>query len=353
MVVFVPLVLPGERVQVEIVHKRKSFWRGRPVQWLVRRPDRAEPPCPYFGVCGGCQLQHLTYEAQLAGKTAFVREQFRNIGKFEGVPVAECIPCPVPLGYRNHVQFSLDEHGVPGYHPPRRHGVLPIEHCLIAEPDINQALADLRAGRDNALVQRHALHADVRVNMEPIHVCGRDYHVSRDSFFQVNTRMAAKLVEHAIDQLALQRHESALDLYCGVGLFTVHMIERCDYVVGIEFGESSTRDARRNLRKHMDEQRVRILTADVTKALQRGDIVNERWDAVLMDPPRAGVQYEALKRVIALAPKRIVYVSCDPATLARDARILCDSGYALHAAQPFDMFPQTNHVETCAKFVRA
>ena len=349
MVVFVPLVLPGERVEVEIIHKRKHFWRGRAVQWMTRRLDRVEPPCKYFGRCGGCQLQHLSYRTQLAMKTGFVREQFAHIGKFDSAPVMECVAAPAALGYRNRVQFSIGETGKPGFHPPRQHGVLDIDECLIADSYINQQLKDLIS----SAVTIEANQIDLRAPMQPVRVDDFDYFVSPQSFFQVNTAQAANMVRHAVAQLKLTNADHALDLYCGVGLFTLPMAHQAGYVVGLEVGESSTNDARRNLKGLIEDERARIITADVGKALGRSDIASHGWQAVLLDPPRAGMTYETMKLLSGLRAKRLVYVSCDPATLARDARLLCDSGYELEVVQPFDMFAQTNHVESVATFVRS
>lgn len=370
-VVFVALGLPGERVEVEIGHVKRNWARGKIVNWLRTDPARIVAPCKHFGTCGGCHLQHLGYEAQLAYKTQFVKEQFQHIGKFDAAPVLPCQPCPNPFYYRNHIQFTIGEgeHGDSniGFHAPRRHNVIPIDECMIAEKAINTALAAPalhHAARAQAPIANSqpiptdpALTAirignslDMRVAMTPIHVAGHNYHVSLASFFQVNTVMAGKLVDEVLTRLDLQPSDRCLDLYCGVGLFTLPMIERCDSVVGIEMGESSTADARINLRPYMLQERVRIITADVGKALLRNDIRHSHWDKAVVDPPRSGMQYDALMSLIALHPRRIVYVSCDPATLARDAKHLRERGYTLTSAQPFDMFPQTHHVETVGTF---
>lgn len=361
-VVFVALGLPGERVEVEIGHVKRNWARGKIVNWLRTDPARIAAPCQYFGNCGGCHLQHLGYEAQLAYKTKFVKEQFHSIGKFSDANVLPCVPCPNPFYYRNHIQFTIGEDGNLGYHAPRRHYVIPIDECMIAEKALNDMIGaqnirfsqaappDPAPDPNQPSAVRIGNSLDMRVSMTPIEVAGHSYHVSRASFFQVNTVMAGLMVHEVIRRLNLQPSDKCLDLYCGVGLFTVPMVERCDSVVGIEMGESSTADARANLRHHMLQERVRIITADVGKALLRNDIRHTDWDKAVVDPPRSGMQYEALMALIALSPKKIVYVSCDPATLARDAKHLCEHGYTLVSAQPFDMFPQTHHVETVAEF---
>jgi 23S rRNA (uracil1939-C5)-methyltransferase len=352
-VVFVPLGLPGEKVIVEIVHVKRSWARGRIVQWLVSDPNRVPAPCAYFGSCGGCQLQHLRYEAQLHLKTQAVKEHFLHIGKFADPPILPCIACTQEYYYRNHIQFTVSKDGTMGYHAPRQHSVIAINECMIADPALNQAITDRKNGsapQPSYIVTPIGNSIDLRVPMTPIRVAEYDYYVSAGSFFQVNTHMAGALVRTAIDGLDLQPSDKCLDLFCGVGLFTLPMIKKCDVVVGIEMSDNSTADARRNLRQYMLQERVRIMTADVGKALKRTDIRHQKWDKALLDPPRAGVQYETLMALIEIRPRKIVYVSCDPATLARDAKHLSDRGYRLISAQPIDMFPQTHHVETVAVF---
>jgi 23S rRNA (uracil1939-C5)-methyltransferase len=383
MIIFVPLGLPGERVEVEVTHRRRNYARARLVRVLRAAPERVEPRCPYFGACGGCEWQHASVTAQLAFKTRAVREQFRRIGKFDDAPVLPCIPSPVEYGYRNHTQFVLSSRGRPGYYAASTKMVVEVEECPISNPAINQQLAPLagngsplrnqvEAARAAGLLQDlRELHLRTGANTGermivlerndgsthvidgpiPLHeeIGELRYAISPASFFQINTPAAELLVREVLQACELGDASEArvLELYCGVGLFTLPLSLRASHVLGIEASPSATADAAANLAGHAN---ARVITGDVAEAVARRDVREQAWDIVVADPPRAGIEREALSRVIALGSGRIVYVSCDPATLARDARVICDGGYLLMRAQPLDMFPQTHHVETVATF---
>lgn len=360
IVVFVPYVLPGERVEVEISHVRRSFARGLPVQRQTESPDRVTPPCPVFGVCGGCQWQHVRYEKQLEFKTALVREQLVGIGKFENPNVLPCVPSPRPYEYRNRMQFSVSETGHPGFHRPGTreiHNVIEIDDCLISDPQIREKLQSWTpdVGMTGAGELVHQI--DVRVTDREaeggsiLRVGQFEYFVSPQSFFQVNVGMAEWLAQHVVDALELRGTETVLDLYCGVGLFTLPLAAKAARVFGVENNREAIEDAEKNKRQMPEDKQPVFIRADVMKAIYKEPMVSERFDAIVVDPPRAGVFYDVLMKLIELRPQKLVYVSCDPATLARDLRILCDNGYALLSAQPFDMFPQTHHIETLASLV--
>ncbi|HQV70757.1 MAG: 23S rRNA (uracil(1939)-C(5))-methyltransferase RlmD [Anaerolineae bacterium] len=357
IVVFVPYVLPGERVEVEISHVRRSFARGLPVQRLTDSPDRVTPPCPVFGVCGGCQWQHVRYEKQLEFKTDLVREQLTGIGKFENPNVLPCVPSPRPYEYRNRMQFSVSETGHPGFHRPGTreiHNVIEIDDCLISDPQIREKLQGWTpdVGMNGAGELVHQI--DVRVTDREaeggsiLKVGQFEYFVSPQSFFQVNVGMAEWLAQHVVDALDLRGTETVLDLYCGVGLFTLPLAAKAARVFGVENNREAIEDAEKNKRQLPEDKQPVFIRADVMKAIKKEPMVSEHFDAIVVDPPRAGVFYDVLMKLIELRPQKLVYVSCDPATLARDLRILCDNGYALLSAQPFDMFPQTHHIETLA-----
>lgn len=350
LVVFVPFALPGEEVEVEVVHRRRHFARARPTRVLRPSPDRVAPVCPHFADCGGCDWQHAAYEAQLRFKTEIVREQLARIGGIPDAPVQPCVPSPAPYGYRNRIQLVPDAAGRLGYRARGSHQVVPVEACPIAAPAIN---AWLRAQPEVRFKQP----VDVRVFDEGVQLAqagvegrcsvgGWTYVVLGEAFFQVNTPVAALLIGEVLRALALGGEEHVLDLYCGVGLFTRPIAERARLAWGVESNPAAASAARQNL----SGLPAKVLTADVGEALRRPALRAVRWDAVVLDPPRAGVEQSALKALIQLASPRVVYVSCDPATLARDARALLQAGYRLERVQPLDMFPQTRHVESVAVF---
>ncbi len=381
-VIFVPFGVPGEVVEVEIVEDRGSYARGRIVAVVSPSPERTDPPCPHFGECGGCHLQHMRYEAQLRWKAEIVRDQLRRIGKIEDPPVRPTIPSPDPFGYRNQVQFSVSADGRLGFQAMRSHRVVPISRCWIAHPML-QALYEaldieglslrrltlrcgVRTGDRMVIFETEGdevpvLETDLRVSLvllteeeKAIPLIGLDYlteevggvrfRISAPSFFQTHTEMAEQIVRRVVEWADLHGTESVLDAYCGVGLFAAHLAPRARRVVGIEAHPAAAADAQHNLAAFPHVE-IRTGTVEAMAPTLEGP-----FEVVVVDPPRAGCSKEALDALLRLAPRRWIYVSCDPATLARDARHLLDAGYRLREVQPFDMFPQTYHIETVSLF---
>ena len=396
--IFVPFALPGETVRVEIIEEKKRFARARLVEILVPAPDRIGPRCPHHftlrplpgfasdsaaTACGGCQLQHLSYPAQLAFKEQTVREQFQRLGGFANPPVRPTLPSAREFNYRNHVQFALAAEGQLGFRAANSHHVVAIRECHQIEPVLAELFprvaiepeqapeldgVSLRAGSDGealVLFETDAEAPEVELDLPVsaallrpdgatmtlaggdhviIEVHGRPFRVSGGSFFQVNTPEAERLVDLVLDGLALAGGERVLDLYSGVGLFSAFLAPRAGQVIGVEAYEPAVADAAVNL----DEfDNVEIYAAPVEDVLPQ---LTGPFDAAVLDPPRAGCDPAALAALLATHLARIVYVSCDAATLARDARRLVDGGLTLDWVQPVDMFPQTHHVECVARF---
>ncbi len=375
LVIFVPFGMPGDKIEAEITFRRKNYARARITQILHPSPQRVPPPCQHFGLCGGCEWQHIPYLLQLEYKTNAVKEQLSRVGKIKDALVRSCIASPVEYHYRNHMQFALSAGNRPAYHQPASSEVVEIEDCRIVDPAINALIANCGsriAAMTPAPVPGRAIRG-VHIRVDPhtaetttfleyddgsissdvdaiqAEIAGYRYTISPASFFQVNTAAAELLLHEVLHALGLNGHERVLDLYCGVGLFTLPISNMAGRVVGVETGASAVRDAATNLQGHTNAQ---VIQSSVEQALW-GSVLHEHWDAIVVDPPRAGVNYDALISLLHLHAERIVYVSCDPATLARDARILCDRGYSLTYIQPLDMFPQTHHVEAIALFSRA
>ncbi len=384
--IFVPYVIPGERVRVVVEEEARRYARARLVEVLEPSPSRVEPPCPYYGPdrCGGCQLQHIAYGVQVRLKGLVVSDQLRRIGKFENPPVLEPIPDPTGWEYRNHSRYHLTEEGEPGFLSAGGERVVPIDACLISHPlqsalyqALDMALPDveqmeLRVGTATGdlmvVLQTYdeespALEVDFPlsvvqvthdtataplIGMDYIHevVRGRQFRISATSFYQANTAQAETLVDLVVEALELRAYEKVVELYAGVGLFTAFLAEEAGYVTGIELNPDAVADAQHNLVGADNVAFVSGFVEEELAALPHG------VDAALLDPPRGGVEKEALDALSAHAPDRIVYVSCDPATLARDARRLVRQGYALEWVQPVDMFPQTYHIESVALFSR-
>jgi len=340
MVIFVPYGIPGERVDVMLTERKARYARGRIVARHSDAESRVTPLCPHFGVCGGCDWQHIDYAAQLDFKTAAVREQFIRIGKFLDAPVAPCIPSPQPYGYRNHARLVVGRDGL-GYRTARSHAVVTVAECPILEPAVTAQLQSPPAATPGDEVELRSWEQEVVVGVAT-------YQVSPGAFFQANTAVAALLVDAVLAALSLQGDEQVLDLYCGVGLFTLPIAQRCRTVWGVEDNPVAVADALENVARA--GVGATIVEATAAETLQLAEISGIAWDAVVVDPPRTGLDRAVTTALCEMRPPVVVYVSCEPATLARDARLLCDGGYRLGSVQPFDMFPQTHHVECVAIF---
>ncbi len=367
-VVFASYGIPGERVVAEITAEAARYIEATVVQVLEASPHRVTPPCQYFGMgatqqCGGCQLQHIEYPEQLRLKTEVVRDQLRRIGKFEDADVQPMLGAGDPWAYRNHMRFTVRRDGDVGFMQRGTHRFLKIEQCAIALPSVNKALAavqgrtfgtrqlSVRVGEhtEDELVQPTLQWRPGRTRRlrsgQPFffeELLGERYRVSAPAFFQVNTRQAEVLVAFALDKLLERQPNVVVDAYSGVGTFAALLSPHVDRVVTIEAQAAAGDDAEVNLGRFRNVTR---LVGDVATVLPG---LSPAPDALVIDPPRAGVERAVLDGIIASSARRVVYVSCEPATLARDLRILVDAGFTLGGVQPVDMFPQTQHIECVA-----
>jgi 23S rRNA (uracil1939-C5)-methyltransferase len=384
-VIFVPYAIPGEEALVEIVEDKGSYARAQLIEVLSPSPHRVEPTCPHFGPgkCGGCQWQHIAYQAQLEFKAAVVRDQLARLGRLPDVSVKPTIPSSSPWHYRNHVQFAVSDDGRLGFVATDGRRVEPIEVCYLLHPLLDELLAaldlelpglvrlSLRAGvntGDQMIIfetrddEPPVLESDLPVSCvlllsdgTPVNlignnhitevVAGRRFRISATSFFQVNTAAAEKLMRVVTEYLAPVGGETLLDAYCGVGTFALSLADKVGHVIGVEENAGAVADARLNAAGLANVEFIEGSVEEVLPQLDRP------IDLAVLDPPRQGCKPEALTALIKLAPRRIIYVSCDPATLARDARLLAEGGYQLLEVQPVDMFPQTYHIESVALLV--
>jgi 23S rRNA (uracil1939-C5)-methyltransferase len=381
--VFVPFGLPGERVRIRLKEERRNFARGVLVQILESSPQRIKPRCKHFGVCGGCHYQHLPYEEQLKAKAEILRDQLTRIGKIENPPVQSMVASPSPWNYRNHVQFHLTEDGKLGYVRAQEPTVFAVEEChlpdrflngiwpqLEFESGTNIERVSLRAGKDDdsmLILESNSPEApelEIKADISVAHlfeenivviagndhviipVLGRDFRVSAPSFFQVNTAMAEKMVNHLLDSLPISPTSTLLDAYCGAGLFSAFFASKCERLIGIESSPSACEDFSFNLDEFNNVELYEGLAEDIIPHLQ------VKPDVILVDPPRAGLEKRVIDGILRLNPSTIAYASCDPSTLARDAARLIHWGYHLKDVTPFDLFPQTYHIESISLFER-
>jgi 23S rRNA (uracil1939-C5)-methyltransferase len=406
--VFVPAACPGETVRVRIASVKKGYAEASLQTVLKASPDRIPPPCPVFGKCGGCQWQQLAYPAQIEAKVGILREDLRRIGKLHEPNILPPRPAPGPFEYRTRIQLKTDlttnEPRI-GFFAQTSHRIIPIEACPIAGAQLNQALAALHlilgdpATRPSSLTDLH-LHLaratgelqlryfaedEPRDRMERLFtsveaavpnvisqvyysrtghrwIRGRDYLIDRyqdipfrigdRSFAQVHWEQIPDLIETVRTFAALTGKESVLELHCGIGTFGIFMAREAAGLLGFDENEIAVQDANYNAR-----QRGLTNCSFTAKPVERAvsDLADEKktFGCVVLDPPREGVDRRTMEALIRLHPARIVYVSCNPATLARDLKILIDAGFHPGRIQPIDLFPQTFHLETVAEMIRA
>ena len=382
--VFVPFGLPGENVRVELTEDKKNFARGKLLEVIQASPERIQPKCKHFGLCGGCHYQNLPYEKQLQAKTEILIDQLKRIGKIENPPVKPMVASPLEWNYRNNVQFHLTAEGKLGFINSKGNSSFPIEECHLPDTSIDAFWRELqfesnkdvervslRAGQDEELMiilesespetPELDIEADVSVvhlfDEHPVVIAGQDYltinilekdfHVSATSFFQVNSKMAEKMVEHLLTCLPVSLSTTLIDVYCGVGLFSNFFAPKCEKVIGIESSESACEDFAINLDEFDNVDLYEGGAEEILPALV-GRIANPTY--AIVDPPRAGIEKQTLDAIINIKPQIIAYVSCDPSTLARDAARLIHGGYRLVEVTPFDLFPQTYHIESISIF---
>lgn len=418
--IFVPQTAAGDIVRALIVKVKSRYGYGKMLELLTPSPDRQTPPCNAYQHCGGCQIMHLSYPAQLQFKSNQIRDALERIGGFSEIRDIPVEGMEHPFAYRNKMVFPVgeDENGQPvcGFYAQRSHRIIPLSHCSLGAdgipPILEAVLAYMKENHVRAynetqhlgLVRRIFIRTakqtgemmvvlsvngtsvpqpeklvqqireasgqvvsillncnTKRTNLvlgeenkllwgkERITdtLCGITYEISPHSFFQINPEQTEKLYRKAISFAGLAGDEAVMDLYCGIGTISLYAAQKARHVTGVEIVPAAVEDARKNA------ERAGITNVDfyadsaehiVPQLIQNG----ERPDVVILDPPRKGSDEKTLSAIVQAAPKRIVYVSCNPATLARDAKFLAQYGYRLEKAEGFDLFPHTVHVETVA-----
>ena len=353
----VSLAAPGDHLRVQVEREQGNVLFASVVEVLTPSPVRVEPPCPYFGRCGGCDFQQLTYEAQLAAKADIIADCLHRIARVDPVPPITVHPSPNNWRYRVRATWQIDkEKREIGYYERGSRRVCDVEYCAVLMPELQQTLERVRstewaefppdlkhldavAGENN--VSLSPAFAEFETNELSLRIGNEVYQYNAESFFQINPALLPEMVEFALSEAA--GGDTAVDLYCGVGLFTVPLSRRFANVVAVEANPVATRFARRNLANLTN---ARVLTATVADWMRAHSRSMSDVDFILLDPPRAGAESVVVKGMLDLRPQRISYVSCDPATLARDLKKLISGGYTIDSIAGFDLFPQTHHVET-------
>ena len=382
--------IPGETVVVDVVKERRGYIAAEVVEVLDASPHRTQPPCPYYGECTGCQWQHVTYEHQLEIKREAVKDALERVGGLDPSIVGAPVPSPEPFNYRNHARFTVGRgsssdgtvrntpskvgssdggdrqagagRALPGrigyVHRERRRHV-EIENCMLMAPWINDALQKLqgRVGETSQLSLRCGVNTGdwlLQPTFKQLEVplasgqkhyteslLGHTFRVSSPSFFQVNTHQAERLAERVIEALELTGDETIVDAYAGVGTFGVLLADHVKRAIAVEESAAAVADAKVNVDGIANVELREARTEDVL-----AELAEEGVDAVILDPPRAGCMPGTLDALLEYPPRRIVYVSCDPETLARDLAVLTAGPFKLDSVTPIDMFPQTYHIES-------
>lgn len=420
---FVPGVLPGEKGKVLVVKTKRQYGYGKLLELKKTSPNRVEPRCPIFSRCGGCQLQHLSYESQLHYKRNLVKNALERIGGFKEVTVHPTIGMEDPWRYRNKAQVPIGEQEgglVAGFYQRGSHRIVDMESCLIQQEQndfvvqavkrildqygipaydekshrglIRHVIARYGANtgevmvvlvtREKALPERkNIIRAIISAVPAVKSICqnvnpkrtntifgeetrvlwGREviydtigpirFAISPRSFFQVNPVQTEKLYRKALEYADLSGSETVIDAYCGIGTISLFLAQKARAVYGVEIVPEAVADARRNAELN-GLKNVTFTVGEAERVMPEWSARGINPDVIVVDPPRKGCDHTLLETMLAMKPRRLVYVSCNPATLARDARILSDGGYQIIETQPVDMFPQTVHVECCALFVK-
>ncbi|GMR02687.1 MAG: 23S rRNA (uracil(1939)-C(5))-methyltransferase RlmD [Acidimicrobiia bacterium] len=376
---FVPGAMPGEVVEATVVEDKGSWARTALVDLLARSPDRREPPCPHASACGGCQWQFADESQQRHWKRSTVIGQLQHLGKIEAPVVHDTVAPGSDLAYRNRMDFRV-VNGIPALYRERSNDLVPLSRCLLMVPELQAVYAKLgdlsgvehltlRAGTQTgdvvAIVEGELPEQVADWGTSVIHrtrrstrtvigtdtltevVDGATFEIPADGFFQNNTAGAETLVRLVRDLLETEPHETLLDGYCGVGLFGATVGAGAARVIGIESAKRAVEFARRNLSAAGVDHH--IVAGSFTRDIEKLD---EYWDVAVVDPPRKGLGERGVEAVTAAMPRRVAYVACDPASLARDTRTLASYGYEFIEATPVDMFPQTYHIEIVARFDR-
>ncbi len=377
---FIPGAMPGEVVRATVVEDKGSWARTALVDIVAPSPERRDQPCPHASACGGCQWQFANESEQRRWKRSTVVGQLEHLGKIRSPVVHETVVVGPNLRYRNRMDFRVAE-GTPALSRERSNDLVPLSQCLLMVPELQAVFAALG---DLSGVERLTLRSGTRTGVllaivdgeipeqvaewgtSVAHRNGRstkaivgtdtlteivdgvDFAIPADGFFQNNTDGAEALVGLVGDLLMIEPHETLLDGYCGVALFGATVGAKAARVIGIEASGRAVDFARQNLSGAGIDHH--IITGSFTKDIEQ---LNEYWDVAVVDPPRKGLGERGVEAVTAAMPRRIAYVSCDPASLARDARMLASHGYEFVEATPVDLFPQTYHIEVVARFDRA
>ncbi|MFZ3064528.1 MAG: 23S rRNA (uracil(1939)-C(5))-methyltransferase RlmD [Nitrospirota bacterium] len=408
MVVFVPDVITGEQALVEIRTRKKDYAEAELIKVLEPSPHRITPPCPIYHDCGGCQWMHMDYPFQVQAKREIVAETLKKGLKTEDIAVPPLIPSSTPLNYRQRVQFKVKHKNgnyTLGYYKQETHQLVDVDECLLLRPLLNKALKKIRellnSGKITQLKNLEELHMHCSSDEMAIafilyadgiskdelnnlfkeiketvseaagiifidkykkriiagnpfieeELQGISFRISADSFSQIDWEQNKSLVKLALDYIGDMQYNNGLDLFCGIGNFTLFIAKNADNVIGIDSGKTAINDAEYNSKKNLIKN-TSFMYNDVKYRMASLLAEGSCFDLVLIDPPRTGVGKESVNLIADFQPSKIIYISCNPVTLSRDIAHFKAKGYEIKRLQAVDMFPQTYHIETVAELVK-
>ena len=361
LTVFVPLSVPGDRLNVRIRELKKQTAFAEIVEIIEPGEQRITPPCEYFGTCGGCDFQQMSYEAQLEAKVGIIRDCLHRIAKIEYDAEIFVTPSPQQFNYRSRARWHVDrDKKAIGYFARDSHEVIDISSCPILTSELNATFENLREATEWEMIWNEQAEIETAVGengevsvfstemIEPVTELsftanGDHYIYTAETFFQANKLLIGELIDTAVRDAT---GEMAFDRYCGVGLFALPLARQFATVVAVEEDTSAVSFAKKNI-ANAGLGNVKVVAKDVGRFLSENKTT--KIDLVLIDPPRSGAKKEVITAIAALKPAQISYVSCEPSILARDLRILIDAGYKIDKIIALDMFPQTHHVETVVR----
>ena len=408
MVVFVPDVITGEKVLVEIRTRKKDYAEAELIKVLEPSPHRITPPCPIYHDCGGCQWMHMDYPFQVQSKREILSETFKRTLKTDYIAIQPLIPSSTPLNYRQRVQFKVKHKNgnyTLGYYKQETHQLVDVDECLLLRPLLNKALKKIRellnSGKITQLKNLEELHmhcsSDERAMVFILYadgiskdelnnlfkeikeavseasgiifidkykkriiagnpfieeeLQGISFRISADSFSQIDWEQNKSLVKLALDYIGSKQYKNGLDIFCGIGNFTKKKKKNADNVIGIDSGKTAIDDAEYNSKKNLIKN-TSFMYNDVKYRMASLLAEGSCFDLVLIDPPRTGVGKESVNLIADFQPSKIIYISCNPVTLSRDIAHFKAKGYEIKRLQAVDMFPQTYHIETIAELVK-
>jgi 23S rRNA (uracil1939-C5)-methyltransferase len=365
MTFFVPLAAKGDVLKVKVNQLKGKVAFAEIVEIVEPSPERTEPKCEYFGRCGGCDFQHLNYQAQLTAKIGMIQDCLQRIGKIKYDAEINVIESPKEYGYRARAAWHLDTRTRKfGYFRRGSHDIIDVKTCPILTDELQKTLTDLRGEVEwgnlwENKVEIEAATADGQESVFSVEIieptneiifaaAGEKYIYSAHCFFQGNSLLIEQLIETAIGGA---NGENALDLYCGVGLFTLPLARKFGKVCGVEGNPKAVEYAQKNIENARIEN-AEVFAESVGEWLEDNQTELKNINFVLLDPPRTGAETAIIQNILKLKPQEISYVSCEPSVLARDLRILIDGGYKIELITAIDLFPQTHHIETIVRLLR-